>query len=63
MKNTPRLMPLGLAVITSALAMVPINGWAIANWARKYNVDMRTGAYIVGIDRVAAATRSRGIWP
>src|SRR5207248_96525 len=31
--------------------------------ARKYNVDMRTGAYIVGIDRVAAATRSRGIWP
>jgi glutamate dehydrogenase/leucine dehydrogenase len=26
-------------------------------------VDMRTGAYILAIDRVATATRSRGIWP
>ena len=42
MKNPPRLMPLGLAVITSALAMAPIKGWAIANWARKYNVDCAT---------------------
>jgi glutamate dehydrogenase/leucine dehydrogenase len=31
--------------------------------AKKYNVDMRTGAYILAIDRVATATRSRGIWP
>ena len=31
--------------------------------ARKYKVDMRTGAYIVGIERVAAAIRMRGIWP
>jgi glutamate dehydrogenase (NAD(P)+) len=31
--------------------------------AKKYNVDMRTGAYIVGIDRVATAMRTRGIWP
>jgi len=31
--------------------------------AKKYDADMRTGAYIVGIDRVATATRSRGIWP
>ena len=31
--------------------------------AKKYNVDMRTGAYVVGIDRVATATRTRGIWP
>jgi len=30
---------------------------------KKYDVDMRTGAYIVGIDRVATATRTRGIWP
>ncbi len=30
---------------------------------RKYNVDMRTGAYIVGIERVANAMRTRGIWP
>ena|SRR5690242_10567383 len=31
--------------------------------AKKHNVDMRTGAYILAIDRVAAATKSRGIWP
>ncbi|HEV2022013.1 MAG TPA: Glu/Leu/Phe/Val dehydrogenase [Terriglobales bacterium] len=31
--------------------------------ASKYKVDMRTGAYILAIDRVATATRSRGIWP
>jgi glutamate dehydrogenase (NAD(P)+) len=31
--------------------------------AKKYNTDMRTGAYIVGIERVATATRVRGIWP
>ncbi|HEX7287987.1 MAG TPA: Glu/Leu/Phe/Val dehydrogenase [Candidatus Angelobacter sp.] len=28
-----------------------------------YKVDMRTGAYILAIDRVAKATESRGIWP
>jgi len=31
--------------------------------ATKYNVDMRTGAYILAIDRVAAAMQARGIWP
>ena len=31
--------------------------------ANKYSVDMRTGAYIVGIERVANAMRTRGIWP
>ena len=31
--------------------------------AKKYDADMRTGAYIVGIDRVANAMRTRGIWP
>jgi len=31
--------------------------------AKKYNTDMRTGAYIVGIERVANAMRTRGIWP
>jgi glutamate dehydrogenase/leucine dehydrogenase len=30
---------------------------------KKYDVDMRTGAYIVGIERVATAMRTRGIWP
>ncbi len=31
--------------------------------ARKYKVDMRTGAYVLAIDRVATAMRARGIWP
>jgi glutamate dehydrogenase (NAD(P)+) len=31
--------------------------------ARRYRTSMRTGAYILAIDRVATATRSRGIWP
>jgi glutamate dehydrogenase/leucine dehydrogenase len=31
--------------------------------SQKYDTDMRTGAYILAIDRVATATRSRGIWP
>jgi len=31
--------------------------------AEKYNVDMRTGAYILAIGRVATATEWRGIWP
>ena len=29
----------------------------------KHNVELRTGAYILAIDRVADATRTRGIWP
>jgi glutamate dehydrogenase (NAD(P)+) len=31
--------------------------------ASKHNVEMRTGAYILAIDRVANAMRTRGIWP
>lgn len=31
--------------------------------AKDYKVDMRTGAYVLAIDRVAKATESRGIWP
>src|SRR5205085_9170452 len=31
--------------------------------ARKYSVELRTGAYILAIDRVANAMRTRGIWP
>jgi glutamate dehydrogenase/leucine dehydrogenase len=31
--------------------------------AQRYNTDMRTGAYILAIDRVADATRVRGIFP
>jgi glutamate dehydrogenase (NAD(P)+) len=31
--------------------------------AKRYGTDMRTGAYILAIDRVAEATRVRGIFP
>lgn len=31
--------------------------------AGRYNTDMRTGAYILAVDRVAEATRVRGIFP
>jgi glutamate dehydrogenase (NAD(P)+) len=31
--------------------------------ARQYDTDMRTGAYILAVDRVAEATRVRGIFP
>jgi len=31
--------------------------------AKKHNVAMRTGAYILTIKRVAKAMVSRGIWP
>ncbi|HZP18086.1 MAG TPA: Glu/Leu/Phe/Val dehydrogenase [Terriglobales bacterium] len=31
--------------------------------ARKHNVPMRTGAYVLAIDRVAKAMVTRGIWP
>ena len=31
--------------------------------AERYRTDMRTGAYILAVDRVAEATRLRGIFP
>jgi glutamate dehydrogenase (NAD(P)+) len=31
--------------------------------AKKYKVAMRTGAYILAIERVAKAMVTRGIWP
>ncbi len=31
--------------------------------AQRYNTDMRTGAYILAVDRVSEATRVRGIFP
>jgi glutamate dehydrogenase/leucine dehydrogenase len=31
--------------------------------SRDHKVDMRTGAYILAIDRVVKATEARGIWP
>jgi glutamate dehydrogenase (NAD(P)+) len=36
---------------------------AVHETAQRYNTDMRTGAYILAVDRVAEATRVRGIFP
>ena len=36
---------------------------AVYDTAQRYNTDMRTGAYILAVDRVAEATRVRGIFP
>jgi glutamate dehydrogenase (NAD(P)+) len=36
---------------------------AVYSTAKQYKVDMRIGAYILAVDRVAKATESRGIWP
>jgi glutamate dehydrogenase (NAD(P)+) len=36
---------------------------AVHNTAQRYDTDMRTGAYILAVDRVAEATSVRGIFP
>jgi len=36
---------------------------AVHDTAQRYDTDMRTGAYILAVDRVAEATRVRGIFP
>src|ERR1044071_4811711 len=36
---------------------------AVHEKAQKFDTDMRTGAYILAVDRVAEATRMRGIFP
>lgn len=35
----------------------------VHNSAKEYKVDMRTGAYILAVGRVAKAMEARGIWP
>ena len=36
---------------------------SVINTMNKYNVDMRTAAYVISIERVAHATKIRGIYP
>jgi glutamate dehydrogenase (NAD(P)+) len=36
---------------------------AVTEVADKHKVDLRTAAYIIGVDRVAQATNIRGIYP
>ena len=50
--------------VNRRLEKIMVKAFDDVHWtAKKYNTDMRTGAYILAIDRVATATRSRGIWP
>lgn len=37
--------------------------YSVINTMKKYDTDMRTAAYVVAIDRVATATKLRGIYP
>ncbi|GAB6190024.1 glutamate dehydrogenase [Marinitoga arctica] len=37
--------------------------WSTIKTMEKYNTDMRSAAYIIAIERVATATRLRGIYP
>ena len=36
---------------------------SVHDTAKRYDTDMRTGAYILAVDRVAEATSVRGIFP
>jgi glutamate dehydrogenase (NAD(P)+) len=50
--------------VNRRLEKIMVRAFDDVHWmAKKYNTDMRTGAYILAIERVATATRSRGIWP
>jgi glutamate dehydrogenase (NAD(P)+) len=50
--------------VNRRLERIMVKAFDDVHWmAKKYNTDMRTGAYILAIERVATATRSRGIWP
>ena len=50
--------------VNRRLEKIMVKAFDDVHWmAKKYNTDMRTGAYILAIERVATATRSRGIWP
>ncbi|HZU43911.1 MAG TPA: Glu/Leu/Phe/Val dehydrogenase [Terriglobales bacterium] len=50
--------------VNRRLEKIMVKAFDDVHWmAKKYNTDMRTGAYILAVERVATATRSRGIWP
>ena len=50
--------------VNRRLEKIMVKAFDDVHWmSKKYNTDMRTGAYILAIERVATATRSRGIWP
>jgi glutamate dehydrogenase (NAD(P)+) len=37
--------------------------YSVFETTQRYNTDMRTGAYILAVERVAEATSVRGIFP
>ena len=52
------------ATINARLKEVMVKSFnEVLNMSRKHKVDMRTGAYMVAVNRVADATLTRGIYP
>jgi glutamate dehydrogenase (NAD(P)+) len=50
--------------VNGYLETIMVNAFSeVHQKAKSYNVDMRTGAYCLAIERVAEATRVRGIFP
>ena len=50
--------------VNSKLDQIMVRAWAqVSETAKKHKCDLRTAAYLVGIGRVADATRVRGIFP
>ncbi len=50
-------------IVNSRLEQIMVQSFAeVAETAKKYNVSLRTGAYILSIDRVATVYRMRGIF-
>ncbi|GAB4468144.1 MAG: Glu/Leu/Phe/Val dehydrogenase [Armatimonadaceae bacterium] len=50
--------------VNSKLEQIMVRAFAqVRDAAKKHNCDLRTGAYIVGVGRVAEAIQARGIYP
>lgn len=50
--------------VNARLEQILVRAWQQVNAeAKRYNTDLRTAAYIVGVRRVAEATAARGIYP
>jgi glutamate dehydrogenase (NAD(P)+) len=50
--------------VNSKLEQIMVRAFAeVRAAAKRYDCDLRTGAYIVGVGRVADATKARGIYP
>ena len=51
-------------VVNSKLTAIMVRSFAeVVQMAERENVDMRLGAYLLAVDRVAQATALRGLYP